>query len=1069
MLYHNEEKLSREVFKNPPEYFRGAPFWAWNSYMDNEKIDRCVQAVKEMGMGGAFIHSRTGMNHPYMSEEFLDRVEYAHNRLKEHHMYTWLYDEDRWPSGFAGGLVTKKHENRLRFLLFSPECQDGKPIPEEETNMGGSVLRSEERSLLARYQILLKGGYLKDYAVMKEGEPVKEGYDEWFAYMEISGTDPGFNDQSYANNLDARAVRAFLDEVHEKYYERFGDEFGTEIPAIFTDEPHFAGKHYLEFAEQKKNMAMPWADDLEEGFQGRYGYSLLAHLPELFWELGEDQFSAVRYEFHNYVTDRFVNAYADQIGAWCTEHRIALAGHMFEEPTLGKQTHASGEDMRSYRSFGIPGIDMLCDNRELNTAKQCQSVVHQYGKEAMLSELYGVTGWDFDFRRHKLAGDWQAALGVTLRVHHLTWSSMEGEAKRDYPASIGYQSPWYQEYSLVEEHFARVNTAMTRGKAHVRVGVIHPIESFWLYWGPMDQTGNARREMEADFRNLAEWLLYGTIDFDYISEALLPELAGEKVSVCLKKNSPALKVGEMNYEVIFIPNCRTLRSSTLDVLEKFAKMGGRVIFAGDAPFLVNARASDRGTMLAEKTEKIPYTRQAVLKALEPYRDIRILEEEGYSSESLIYQMREEGKDRWVFIAHAKTSEILEEYVFDCGGSQWRRKFIDFPVKQNLTVSIRGRWNMTVYDTVTGEIYPAETVWKENETVIYPTLYDQDSLLLHLEAGEVQLHPYQYPEKISQEKGENIGKEKNIRKEAAVPYVNDVDFSEPNVSVLDIAEYRFDRGEWHPEEETLRIDNLFREKLGYPVRNGGHAQPWVRKGEEPLEHQLSLRYTVECECVLTACELALEYGADTGIYLDGKRVPCVPDGWYVDPCIYKIPLPVLTKGVHILQVDIPYNSRTNVENMMILGDFTVRVNGKKQVLCAPVRRLSFGNLTTMGFPFYGGNVIYRIPFVSDGSRYVLSANLFRSPYLGVKLDGRKLPGIAFSPYECSLGEVEKGEHLLEIIMYGNRVNTFGALHNCNLQADDHGPASYRTTGCEWAYEYQLQPTGILKTPVLIIME
>ena len=67
---------------------------------------------------------------------------------------------------------------------------------------------------------------------------------------------------------------------------------------------------------------------------------------------------------------------------------------------------------------------MLYDSRELNTAKQAQSAVHQYGREGMLSELYGVTGWEFDFRGHKLAGDWQAALGVTVRVHHLTWTSI---------------------------------------------------------------------------------------------------------------------------------------------------------------------------------------------------------------------------------------------------------------------------------------------------------------------------------------------------------------------------------------------------------------------------------------------------------------------------------------------------------------------------------------------------------------------------------------------------------------------------------------------------------------------
>ena len=102
------------------------------------------------------------------------------------------------------------------------------------------------------------------------------------------------------------------------------------------------------------------------------------------------------------------------MGGWCDKNGIALTGHMMEEPTLLSQTSALGEAMRAYRSFTIPGIDMLCAWTEFTTAKQAQSAVHQYGREAMMSELYGVTDWDFDFRGHKFHGDWQAALGVTL-------------------------------------------------------------------------------------------------------------------------------------------------------------------------------------------------------------------------------------------------------------------------------------------------------------------------------------------------------------------------------------------------------------------------------------------------------------------------------------------------------------------------------------------------------------------------------------------------------------------------------------------------------------------------------
>ncbi len=196
---------------------------------------------------------------------------------------------------------------------------------------------------------------------------------------------------------------------------------------------------------------------------------------------------------------------------------------------------------------------MLYDSRELNTAKQAQSAVHQYGREGMLSELYGVTGWEFDFRGHKLAGDWQAALGVTVRVHHLTWTS-------------------------------RLNTVLSRGKAVVKVGVIHPIESYWLYWGNKEQTQGLRDEMDERFKKLTEWLLFGLIDFDFISESLWKSQTPDDALL----SDEAFFVGKVKYETILVPNCLTLRSSTLERLKVFQKKGGRVVFLGELPRFIDA-------------------------------------------------------------------------------------------------------------------------------------------------------------------------------------------------------------------------------------------------------------------------------------------------------------------------------------------------------------------------------------------------------------------------------------------------------------------------------------------------
>ena len=70
----NTDKLTAEVFRNPGSEYRGAPFWAWNCRMNKENIDDTIDSLKDMGMGGGHIHCRTGMDHPYMGEEFLRLV-----------------------------------------------------------------------------------------------------------------------------------------------------------------------------------------------------------------------------------------------------------------------------------------------------------------------------------------------------------------------------------------------------------------------------------------------------------------------------------------------------------------------------------------------------------------------------------------------------------------------------------------------------------------------------------------------------------------------------------------------------------------------------------------------------------------------------------------------------------------------------------------------------------------------------------------------------------------------------------------------------------------------------------
>ena len=1025
MFYPENQKkrLDEKTFRNPPCEYRAAPFWAWNCDLNKDLLLREIDQMKRMGMGGFHMHVRTGMSTTYLSDGFMQLIRDCVDKAKEERMRAYLYDEDRWASGAAGGYVTREERYRARYLLFTTVSYE--QAEENPASVPVDSPRTGKGRLLARYAVRLNDeGELAEYRLLKDGQQADAAETAWYAYLEIEKESPWFNNQTYVNTLDKKAIERFVEITHERYKEVVGNEFGGAVQSIFSDEPQFSRKTTLGFAGEKKDVVLPWTDDLPDTFRAAYGEELLAGLPELYWELPGGAVSLIRYHYHDHIAERFAEGFADTVGTWCARNGLLLTGHMMEEPTLKSQTAALGEAMRSYRSFQLPGIDMLCDWREYTTAKQAQSAAHQFGCPGVMSELYGVTNWDFDFRGHKLAGDWQAALGVTLRVPHLTWVSMEGEAKRDYPASIGYQSPWYTEYPMVEDHFARLNTVLTRGKAQVRLGVIHPVESYWLHWGPSEATALVRDEMDEHFQSLAQWLLYGLIDFDYISESLLPQQ-------CEAGNAP-LSVGEMAYDVVLVPDCQTLRATTVDRLESFVAAGGRLVFAGRIPELVDAKPSSRVKELAQRAECISFSKGAILSALDGVRFVDIRDDKGMRTTNLLHQVRAEGDTRYVFLCHGEKPENP-----------------DVCPREDIVLRIRGEWKVRRMDTATGEIAPLHVAYEKGRTVLRYAFYAYDSLLIELTPGRA-------------EAGEDAPAEKKFDYYALWHPV-EIALSEPNVLLLDTAQYAFDDEEnWRDEEELLRADDAFREELGYPLRKKEVAQPWVVP-DEPITHHLRLKFTVHSEMEIKAPQLALEKAENVEIAVNGCPVDNASVGWFVDESIKKVQLPDLPAGDSVIELTLPFGRRSNVEWCYLLGDFGVRVQGAEKTVIPPVRRLGFGDWTTQGLPFYCGNVTYKIPVRVEKDTLTIRVPQYRGSVLGMEMDGVRQGDMAYAPYEYTFTNLQPGEHEVGITVYGNRVNGFGCVHNCDDSTSWFGPDCWRSEGVRWCYEYRLRKSGLLVSP------
>lgn len=833
---------------------------------------------------------------------------------------------------------------------------------------------------------------------------------QWYAYVESNPPSQWFNNQTYIDTLSKPAMQQFIKTTHEVYKDAIGDRLGTTVPCIFTDEPQFAIKTQLPYPEADNDVFLPWTEDFPSTFKQAYGQTadILDDLCEVVWNLPNDQSSLARYRWHDHVCERFVSAFMDQLGDWCTKNKIYLNGHMMLEENLHTQTLAVGEVMRCYRSQTLPGMDLLNDGIEYNTAKQVASVARQVGSRGAMSEIYGCTHWDFTFEGHKGCGDWQAALGITFRVQHLSWFSMRGEGKRDYPASINYQSPWYREYGYIEDHFARVGVAMTRGHAVARVAVVHPIESYWMAFGP-----NGGGESEMGWRNqafgdLTDWLLHGLIDFDFICESNLPK---QYRGVSDKQ----LCVGECKYDVVVLPNLHTIRSSTLKALAGFAQAGGKIIIAGSTASLVNGGALPNypvGKFLDSICDKVEWDKQKILAKLQKYREI-LINSEGKPVERLLYQMRQDGADRLVFVCNQDRANAIRTIV-----------------------DLKGAWAVEKLDTFTGEISKIRARVIGNLTSFPYKFEGCGSLLFRLsplQGSRTVLLPELAPPSVTTK----------VLKEQPVQ-LNRVILNESNVLLLDYAAYSVDGGVWTAPTEVLRIDNQLRAQLKMPAKTTSFRQPWTLSTEQRKPRvKLSLWFTFYSEIDIPRdTRLAVEDPDEKQIYINFQELkpPREKQGWWVDEDIKTLPVPggSIKKGINYIHIYTPFGILTNLERIYLLGDFKLRVDGHVPTLLPVLsRRITWGDIAYQGVPFYVGNVTYRcsftVPSSSSSSKktpVTLSVPKFSSPVLtvkGHKEDKEQIEHIALQPHKLELGEFEAGTHDIEITAYGNRYNSFGHIH------------------------------------------
>ncbi len=523
------------------------PFWSWNDRLCEADLRRQIRDMHELGMRGFFMHARGGLVTEYMSKEWFDAVRVCVDEAKKLGMEAWAYDENGWPSGFAGGELLKDSRNHASGLI----CETVETFPDAAED------------LLGVYTISDKGA-------VKLSAP--DGSKEYVVIRRM-------RDFSYVDTMNPAVTKQFIEATHERYRRELGEDFGTTMPGFFTDEPQYFRN------------GTPWSDCFLTTFADRFGYDVRDNLPALFMDYeGAEEF---RYDYYLHCHLSFYEGFMKPIYDWCTEHGVKLTGHGIEEWGLSDQMHCCGGVMPFYLYEHIPGIDYLGRSiKNVSGARQLGSVCAQTGKKVALTETFAACGWDVSPRELKRIAELQMAGGANLLCEHLYAYSERGERKRDYPHHFSEHSPWHREFKQFETHFQHLGATLSQGEELADVLVIHPIHSAYLHF-----VKNEKREkmdaLEKNFSSLVERLSCDQISYHFGDETILRQLGSV--------DGDCIRVGQCSYHYVVIPDCETLDSSTVALLRTYLTQGGKVCVLGEHPSRVSGRIADMSFLQSNVT------------------------------------------------------------------------------------------------------------------------------------------------------------------------------------------------------------------------------------------------------------------------------------------------------------------------------------------------------------------------------------------------------------------------------------------------------------------------------------
>jgi hypothetical protein len=932
-------------------------------------------------------------------------------------MKVWIYDENSYPSGFAGGHVPAEMPDSYKHGTgLSMEVQQQLNVVVSDT-----------------LEVVLKktdAGFENITATVDQEKGQQGTY--YIFRKTYPGKSPWYGGFTYVDLIYKGVTEKFMELTMTKGYEKNKADFGQTLKGIFTDEPN------LEAALSEGSM-LRWTPDLWDAFQQRWGYDLKVNLPSLAEETGN--WKKVRHDYYELILELFVDRWAKPWSKYCDENNLEWTGHYWEH---GWPVPGDGIDESAFYIWHqMPGVDML--GNRLDTAglggqfgndravRELLSAANQSGRRRTLSETYGGGGWEMNFETQKRLVDWEVVMGVNFVNQHLSYYSLNGVRKFDYPPSFSYHEPWWEHYKLMGDYIGRISMAMSSGEQINKTLVLQPNTTAWMYFSRKDKNATIEN-IKNGFKNFVYRMEQQHLEYDLGSENVLKVLGNVDDEI--------LRVGKRDYSLLVIPaEMENIDQSTFDLLQKYLDKGGKVLsFRKDIPMLDGEPSGAVNELITKSGEQ-----WIVAENLTDAAALSLLQHDEFAmndqtNNGMLYHQRrilDDGQVLFVVNSHPTkkaSAEITMEGEHVTKLDLVSGKIYGYPSKEeNGKVSFQvdleaaGSALFTIGDQKAKE--PEYAAVSGTETTVEPA----GAISVKRESDNIMMVNYL-----------DLKTAKSDKKD--IYFMNALIglFNENGVAMGNPWQHKIQY-----KKNWLALDSLFKGNSGFEASY--HFEINSNLNAEAMK---SIRAVVERPELWTVIINGNEVSKTEGSYWIDKSFPEFAAGQFLKPG--KNTLTLKAPRMHVLAEVMP---------VYFIGDFLVK----------PAKQgfeITDGNISTLGswreagLPFYSQKVAYSETFSvakASGVNYKVKLNKWNGSLAEVWVNGESAGLIAWQPNELDVTSLLKdGDNEITVKVVGSLKNTFGFFYKENKDWI-FGPHSWNDAPVKIpaASEYFLMDYGMME--------